>query len=150
MIESSSAAELYIYTDGASRGNPGEAGAGVVIMDDGGAVVRELRKYLGHTTNNVAEYEAFILGLTEAVRLGASKIHMRNDSELLTRQISGEYRVKDQKLKRLHAKAKRILNKFDAYEIRSLRRENNRVADRLANEAIEGARAKHNKGCTSE
>jgi ribonuclease HI len=128
--------EFHIYTDGAARGNPGKAGAGVVIRDTAG-VIAEKSFYLGHTTNNVAKYSALILGLREAQQLGAHAVFPYTDSELLAKQIAGAYRVKDEKLKVLFSAAKRLLSTFIQYDITHIRRENNREADRLANEAIE-------------
>ena len=128
--------QLYIYTDGAARGNPGEAGAGIYIRDSLNPVL-EKSVYLGHTTNNVAEYMAFILGLKEAEKMGAKTLSLYADSELLVNQIKGTYKVKDKKLKLLFDKAKKHLSKFIQYEISHIKREENRDADRLANEAID-------------
>lgn len=127
---------LYIYTDGAARGNPGEAGAGIYIRDSL-KILLEKGVYLGHTTNNVAEYIAFILGLKEAEKLGGNILSLYADSELLVNQIKGTYKVKDKKLKLLFDKAKKHLSKFIQYEIFYIKREENRDADRLANKAID-------------
>jgi len=127
---------LSIYTDGAARGNPGEAGAGIIVRD-GHTIILEKAQYLGHTTNNIAEYCAFILGLKEAEHLGASDITLYTDSQLLEKQIKGEYRVKDEKLKPLHGKAKEYLQKFMRYKLCHIRRNENMDADRLANQAID-------------
>ncbi len=86
--------EWCLMVDGAARGNPGEAGCGAVIYDETGEVVEELRRYLGHTTNNVAEYQGLLVGLEGALRLGVSRLQIRSVSELLVRQLNGIYRVK--------------------------------------------------------
>ena len=127
---------LYIYTDGAARGNPGESGAGIYIRDSLKPLL-EKAVYLGHTTNNVAEYMAFILGLKEAEKLGGNILSLYADSELLVNQIKGTYKVKDKKLKVLFDKAKKHLSEFIQYEIFYIKREENRDADRLANKAID-------------
>ena len=90
--------------DGAARGNPGEAGCGAVICKENGTPVEELSRYLGHATNNVAEYEGLIMGLEALVKLGKKRIRVQSDSQLLVRQLKGEYRVKDEKLKILFQK----------------------------------------------
>ena len=128
--------KLYIYTDGAARGNPGEAGAGIYIRDSLKPLL-EKSVYLGHTTNNVAEYMAFILGLKEAEKLGGKTLSLHADSELLVKQIKGAYKVRDKKMKILFDKAKKHLSTFLQYEISHIKREENRDADRLANEAID-------------
>jgi len=125
--------------DGAARGNPGEAGCGAVICDEHGAVVRELSRYLGRTTNNVAEYEGLLTGLQALHQLGKKKIVIQSDSQLLVRQLNGEYRVKDEKLKRLFERAIGLLRQFDSYRIVHVRREMNKLADRLANRGIDDA-----------
>lgn len=125
--------------DGAARGNPGEAGCGAAIYDDTGAVVKELSRYLGHATNNVAEYEGLLLGLEALLELGRKKIVVQSDSQLLVRQLNGEYRVKDEKLKVLHQRALALLRQFDSYRILHVRREMNKLADRLANRGIDDA-----------
>lgn len=123
--------------DGAARGNPGEAGCGAVICDETGAVVKELRRYLGKTTNNVAEYEALIMGLEGVLALGGKELRVQSDSELLVRQLNGLYRVKDEKLKKLYRKALGLLRQLKTYRIVHVMREHNRLADRLANRAID-------------
>ena len=125
--------------DGAARGNPGEAGCGAAIYDDTGAVVKELSRYLGHATNNVAEYEGLMLGLEALLELRRKKIVVQSDSQLLVRQLNGEYRVKDEKLKVLHQRALALLRQFDSYRILHVRREMNKLADRLANRGIDDA-----------
>lgn len=125
--------------DGAARGNPGEAGCGAVICDGTGAVLKELCRYLGHATNNVAEYEGLLMGLEGVLQMGGRRLRVRSDSELLVRQLNGQYRVKDEKLKRLHQRALGLLQRLEAYHIIHVAREHNRLADRLANRAIDSA-----------
>jgi len=133
---------LIIYFDGASRGNPGRAGAGIWMMDREGRKVSEVSRYLGHKTNNQAEYWALLLGLKEAKRLGRKSLHIFTDSELVERQIKGIYRVKDLDLKALHRAVLQSLKTFSSVEIESIPREENKEADRLANEAIQRRIAK--------
>ena len=130
--------QLRIFTDGAARGNPGEAGAGVWIGDARGPLVAK-SVYLGCTTNNVAEYMAFIVGLKEALNLGGQAVTVFCDSELLVRQIKGIYKVKDEKLKVLYNEARKILGNFTRHEIIHIPRTKNKIADELANKAIDGA-----------
>jgi len=130
-------AVLMIYIDGASRGNPGEAGAGVWMTDGEGRKVLEVRRYLGRKTNNEAEYWALLFGLQEAKRLGGSSIRIFTDSELVEKQVKGLYRVKNLNLKVLHTSVIQELKAFSSYGIESIPREENREADRLANQAIE-------------
>lgn len=125
------------YCDGASRGNPGLAGAGVVLMDPNGAVREQLREFLGQVTNNVAEYRGLLLGLKKARELGIKKIRVFSDSELLVRQINGSYRVKQPHLLVLWQEAHRELQQFTSFEVTHVPRELNREADRLSNEAID-------------
>ena len=127
---------LSIYADGASRGNPGDAAVGVVITDSRGRTLVEIKRFLGTATNNVAEYQAVILGLKKALELGAKTVSVYLDSELVVRQLQGEYRVLDANLKVLHQRVKEILNQFSQYSILHIPREENRRADQLANEAI--------------
>jgi ribonuclease HI len=131
--------EWLLMVDGAARGNPGEAGCGAAICDETGAVVKELSRYLGHTTNNVAEYEALLMGLEALVQMGRKKVRVQSDSQLLVRQLNGEYRVKDEKLKVLFQRAVSLLRRFDAYRILHVPRESNKLADRLANRGIDDA-----------
>jgi ribonuclease HI len=131
--------EWLVMVDGAARGNPGPAGCGAVICDDKGAVVRELSRYLGHATNNVAEYEALVMGLEALIELKRNRIVVQSDSQLLVRQINGEYRVKDEKLRLLYQRAIGLLRQFGSYRIVHVRRELNKAADRLANRGIDQA-----------
>ncbi|MBE9531251.1 MAG: ribonuclease HI family protein [Proteobacteria bacterium] len=129
--------EVVIFVDGASRGNPGLAGAGAIIKDSDGAVIGELRRFLGMATNNIAEYEALILALEEAQSLGCSSVSVFADSELVVKQIKGIYRVKNEGLKGLYAIATKLITQFSSFKISHVRRELNSEADRLANEAID-------------
>lgn len=128
---------LVIYIDGASRGNPGQAGAGVLITDGEGRRLDGISQFLGHKTNNEAEYGALLLGLGEAKRLGASSVRIFTDSELIARQVQGVYRVKNEKLKALHRMVMEKARGFSSFQIESIPRESNQEADGLANEAIE-------------
>lgn len=128
---------ISIYIDGASRGNPGEAGAGAILKDGRGKTVKKITKYLGVATNNVAEYQALLLGLKEAKKLGATQLGIYSDSELLIKQIEGEYRVKSDNLKDLFRKAIKALKKFSRSDFFHIPREENKEADRLANRAID-------------
>ena len=130
---------LTIHTDGAARGNPGPAGAGAILRDaSDGTVLAEIAEFLGHATNNVAEWTAVLLALEEARRLGATHVDMRMDSELVARQISGIYRVKHADLKPLHAAVMALLPLFAGYTVGHIPRELNKDADRLSNVAIDG------------
>ena len=129
--------EFCIHADGGSRGNPGEAGAGAVISDSQGRTLKELKVYLGIASNNEAEYQAAILALERALELGVRRVTLFLDSELVVRQLRGEYRVREPRLKSLHHKAREALNQFSQYSILSIPREENRRADQLANEAID-------------
>lgn len=127
-----------MYTDGGARNNPGPAGAGVLIFD-GDRKVAELKKFLGNQTNNWAEYEALALALEEAKRLGLTgrELEIRMDSELIVKQMRGEYRVKEPSLKPQHAKVRTLLSDFSVMRFVHVRREENKEADRLVNEAID-------------
>jgi ribonuclease HI len=133
----SQSGEWLLMVDGAARGNPGEAGCGALIVDDRGVVRRRLCRYLGVTTNNVAEYEGLIMGLEALLELNAKRVRIQSDSELMVRQLNGVYRVRDEKLKKLHQKAQRLLRLLDGYRIIHVAREENRAADRLANRGVE-------------
>jgi ribonuclease HI len=130
---------FVLHADGAARGNPGPAGAGALILDSSGAVVARLRRALGRATNNVAEYEALIMGLEEARRLGISELVVRVDSELVVRQLDGKYRIKHPGIAPLAQRATRLLSEFDSVRVEHVPRALNAEADKLANEAIDGA-----------
>jgi ribonuclease HI len=129
---------LLIHTDGAARGNPGPAGAGAIIRAEDGTVLAEIAEPLGHATNNVAEWTAVRLALDEALRLGATHVDLRMDSELVARQISGIYRVKHPDLQPIHAAVMDQLRSIDGYTVGHVPRELNKDADRLSNVAIDG------------
>jgi len=129
--------KITIFIDGCARGNPGPAGCGVIIADADGRTILEKARYLGKATNNVAEYTALIDGLREAVDLGAREVAVRTDSELVVRQLKGEYKVRDVKLKTLFAEAQRLSRGFAVLDLAHVERENNKEADRLANRAVD-------------
>jgi len=124
-----------LYTDGASRGNPGSAGAGAVLKDSDGILLAEISRSLGQATNNEAEYHALILGLKEAHKLGAARLKIKLDSELVVKQVRGLYRVKNQRLRPLYNRVVALLQDLEAYDILHIRRELNKEADKLASTA---------------
>jgi ribonuclease HI len=142
MKPTGSEGRLIIYIDGASKGNPGRAGAGILIANGEGRRISEVSRYLGHKTNNEAEYWALLLALREAERLEGESIQIFTDSELVERQMNGLYRVKDLHLRALHKRVLQNLGRFSSFEIRSIPREQNKEADHLANQAIERRMAK--------
>ena len=128
---------MIVACDGASRGNPGPAGAGAQIVDDDGAVLAEVAEGIGETTNNVAEYTAVIRGLERARELGASDVLLRSDSQLLINQLTGQYRVKTPHLQPLHRRVRQLAAGFASIEFEHVRRERNTEADRLANQGVD-------------
>ncbi len=128
---------VTLRSDGASRGNPGPAGIGAVLEADGASDRLEFREYIGETTNNVAEYRALILGLSEAEKIVPSSLTVKCDSELLVRQLNGEYKVKAAHLKPLYLEALGRLRRFPAARIMHVGRAENASADLLANRAID-------------
>jgi ribonuclease HI len=130
---------LRIFTDGGARGNPGPAGAGVVIKDaDTGETLKELHKYIGETTNNQAEYAAVILALTEALDLSPDSIMVVADSELLVRQLTGEYRVKNEGLAKRFLEVRNLETRLGVpVRYRHVTRDQNKEADALANKAMD-------------
>ena len=134
-----SAPEHYLiaHTDGGARGNPGPAGYGVVIQDDQGNKVAALSRYLGHQTNNFAEYQALIAALEYAVEHEPKALKVVSDSELLVRQIKGIYKVKEPTLRDLHARASQLIAQLDWFDIGHVLRGHNREADQLANVAMD-------------
>jgi ribonuclease HI len=129
-----------LFTDGASKGNPGPAGAGWILVNDLDSVPLKDSKYLGEATNNEAEYQALILGLKNALSQGVQEIRIHMDSELLVRQINGIYRVKNSRLKVFFYQVQDLLRQFPKYAIMHIPREQNREADGMANEAIKKLR----------
>ncbi len=124
------------YSDGASRGNPGPAAIGAVIYDHDGREVYRLARRLGTATNNEAEYRAAIAALEAALALGAHRVDLRMDSELVVRQMSGRYRVRNPRLARLHARMLALRQRFEEVVVRHVPRTDNKVADSLANQAL--------------
>ena len=131
------ARKLLLYSDGASRGNPGPAGAGAVLMKPDGTIVARIGKYLGRQTNNHAEYMALIIGLRAALELGVTEIEMVADSELMVKQIKKVYRVKNEQLRPLYEEACALIARFQRASIRHVLREYNREADEMSNRAID-------------
>src|SRR6267378_6055951 len=128
---------LIAHSDGGARGNPGPAGYGVVIQDESGKKVAHLSEYLGHQTNNFAEYQGLIAALEYALQHGPKALKLISDSELLVRQIKGIYKVKNAVLQDLHHRAKELIAQLEWFSIGHALREQNRDADRLANEAMD-------------
>jgi ribonuclease HI len=126
-----------LFSDGACRGNPGIGGAGAVITDIGENVIWEGKEYLGHCTNNIAEYRALILGLKGALANRYKNLEVYMDSELLAKQINGSYRVKNENLQTLMKEVRNLLASFNSVEVRHVPRLHNSHADRLANLAID-------------
>jgi len=126
-----------LFTDGAARGNPGPAGAGAVIISPDGHVVAKIGKFLGDSTNNVAEYMGLILGLKRAKAMGIKELEVLSDSELLVRQMSGEYAVKADHLLPLHQEAQALIKGFPSIALRHIPREENAQADAMSNRAID-------------
>jgi ribonuclease HI len=128
---------LIAHSDGGARGNPGPAGYGVVIQDEAGRKVTALSEYLGHQTNNFAEYQGLIAALEYAIEHGHKALKVVSDSELLVRQIKGIYKVKNATLQELHGRAKQLIAQLDWFSIDHALREHNREADDLANQAMD-------------
>jgi ribonuclease HI len=131
--------QAVVFVDGASKGNPGPSGAGVLIAAPEGDVLRELSVPIADATNNVAEYTGLLEGLRAARELGLERIEVRTDSELLYRQLEGSYRVKNAKLRQLHARASQLIHGFERCRVRHVRREENQAADKLASAAATSA-----------
>jgi ribonuclease HI len=130
---------LVVHVDGGARGNPGPAAAAAVLSAPDGTVVDEATETLGVQTNNVAEYRGLLLGLARAAALGATEVDVVNDSELVAKQVNGEYKVKHAAMKPLHAAALDALAGFDRWTIRSVPRAQNADADALVNQALDAA-----------
>lgn len=131
---------LVAHVDGGARGNPGPAGYGVVIEDETGKKIAGLNEYLGHRTNNYAEYSGLLAAVQYAVDHGYKRLKVISDSELLVRQLRGQYKVKHPTLIELHGRAKQLIGKLDWFDIGHVLRDKNREADRLANEAMDRGR----------
>ena len=128
---------LIAHSDGGARGNPGPAGYGVVVHDESGRKVAALSEYLGHQTNNFAEYQGLIAALEYAIEHGPKALKLISDSELLVRQIKGIYKVKNAVLQDLHGRAKELIAQLEWFSIGHALRQQNQEADRLANEAMD-------------
>jgi len=129
---------VFAATDGASRGNPGESGIGVIAKDGDGRVILEISGYIGRTTNNIAEYTALVALLDRMASVPCTRLEVQSDSELMVRQVNGTYRVKDPKLKKWHAEVQRLRKKAPyEFVLRYVPREQNRDADALANRGID-------------
>jgi ribonuclease HI len=133
---------LTLYVDGASRGNPGPAAYGALLLDEEGNTIAELSEFLGQATNNVAEYQGLIAGLTKALEYTPEEVTVKSDSQLLTHQLLLKYRVKDPKLIPLFDQAKALISRFPRIHIMHIPREENRQADILANNALERQKVK--------
>jgi ribonuclease HI len=129
--------EVRVNVDGGSRGNPGPAAVAAVVQDGDGEVVEERSEAIGSATNNVAEYRALLLGIERAAALGARRLELIGDSELIVRQVNGEYKVKDEALRELHRQVRKALEGFDEWSIRHVGRDENAEADRLVNEELD-------------
>ncbi|MEE9200758.1 MAG: ribonuclease HI family protein [Candidatus Brocadiales bacterium] len=129
---------VLIYTDGASRGNPGRAGIGVVIYDGEHNVLDEIAEYIGEATNNVAEYRALIRGLERALEYPPVKVEVFCDSELVVKQMNGQYKVKAPSILPLHREARKLIGRLPEWRLQYIPREENIQADALANKAIDG------------
>lgn len=127
--------KLDIFTDGACSGNPGPAGVGVLISSEG-KVVKEISKYIGEGTNNIAEYSALICALIEAQALKADEVNIKSDSELMVKQVNGLYKVKHENIIPLFEQVKQLSNGFKVFKLTHIPRELNAVADRLSTQAI--------------
>jgi ribonuclease HI len=130
--------KLIIYTDGAARGNPGPAAIGVVLKDEAGATVATISRCLGATTNNQAEYTAIIAGLEKAVGMGCKQVLLKSDSELVVKQLNGQYKVKNAELRIMYQKAVRLIGQLEKFTAANIPREQNKQADALANKALDG------------
>lgn len=129
--------KVVIHVDGGARGNPGPAAAAAVVSSPEGDVLDEAMEVLGEQTNNVAEYRGLLLGLRRAREIGATEVEVVNDSELVAKQVNGEYKVKHAAMRPLHEEALAELETFDSWAVRSVRREHNTRADALVNQALD-------------
>jgi ribonuclease HI len=129
--------KLVVHVDGGARGNPGPAAVAAVVSSPDGELIEERGEAIGEATNNVAEYRALLLGIEMAAELGASEVELVGDSELIVRQVRGDYRVKDATLRQLNLRVRRLLTDFDRWSIRHVRREENAAADALVNRTLD-------------
>ena len=126
-----------MYSDGGSRGNPGESGSGFVIKNSKNEIISSGYKYLGIATNNEAEWDGLIIGLTEAIKLGIKELHVIGDSKLVINQVQNKWKVKAENLKKFHTKSQKLLTKFSKITFKHVLREFNKDADRMANMAMD-------------
>ncbi|HEX2703134.1 MAG TPA: ribonuclease HI family protein [Solirubrobacteraceae bacterium] len=133
--------KVVVHVDGGSRGNPGPSAAAATLASPSGELLDEASELLGPATNNVAEYRGVLLGLARAKQLGATEVELINDSELVARQLSGDYKVKHPSMVALFQEARAALADFEQWSIRTVRREDNARADALVNAALDGAAA---------
>jgi ribonuclease HI len=131
------APEATLYADGGSRGNPGPAASGAVLVDPDGSLLAEVGEYLGIATNNVAEWTALVLGLEAAEKRGIRRLAVRLDSELVVRQLRGEYRVKHADLQPLHRRAIAVIRRFEHLDVQHVPRKQNVLADALVNRVLD-------------
>ena len=129
--------QATLFADGGSRGNPGPAASGAVLLSPQGTVLREIGEFLGRATNNVAEWNALAIGLQAALDEGVSRLAVRLDSELVVKQLSGEYRVKHPDLQPLHRRAVALIRKFDHVDVRHVPRKQNALADAVVNRVLD-------------
>ena len=139
MSSQNETADLVAHIDGGSRGNPGPAAFAAVMKTAEGELVEEVSGFLGRTTNNVAEYQALLAALDFALAHKCRRLRVLADSELLVRQINGEYKVRNHNLKPLYDRAKHLIARLESFSIRHIYREENREADRLANRTLDAA-----------
>ena len=132
---------LTVHVDGGARGNPGPAAIAAVISDEDGEVIHEASETIGRATNNVAEYRALLLGIERAKQLGATELDLVGDSELVVKQVRGEYTVKDAGLRPLHSAAQHALGEFAEWSLRHVKRAHNAEADALVNQALDAEAA---------
>lgn len=137
---------LIFYIDGASQGNPGPAGIGVVVCDKDGNVLDNISEYIGENTNNVAEYNALIYALQEGFIRKAVSIAINTDSEFLVKQLNGEYKVKDEKMKQLFSQAQRLFKGFKHIQVNHIDRSKNKGADKLATKAVDSNKKQKSSG----
>jgi ribonuclease HI len=131
--------KVTVHVDGGARGNPGPAAIAAVLTGEEGALLEERGERIGEATNNVAEYRALLLGIERAAALGADEVELVGDSELIVKQVRGEYKVKDPNLRELHRQVRTALERFRRWSVRHVRREENAAADALVNATLDAA-----------
>ncbi|MDP4001137.1 MAG: ribonuclease HI family protein [bacterium] len=129
--------KLIIYTDGGARGNPGPAAIGVVVRNQSGETLAQISMRIGETTNNQAEYQALIVGLNKAIELGAIQVTCIMDSELVVKQLTGQYKIKEPGLQKRVAEVLQLSHKFQSIDFKHVLREKNQLADELVNKALD-------------